>query len=137
MKKRLIDKVQGAFQELGIELKEYQDFYEFEYKHFTFLLSLTEEDQSMAFLSPVTDPGFDNMEEHMLKAALDIVAEFHKDFDGDWNGGSPYFISPVYSLDAVKQVDSEWLEAELKEFEDAFVFLEINIRLLCDPSLWE
>lgn len=136
MSKRVLNKMQGAFQSLGIELKESHTFYEFEYEHIQMLLSMEVKDQSFVFLTYVVDSNEISMDKNILEMALDVVGGFHKNYYGDWNDGIPYFSSPCYSLRGVKEVKADWLEKELKAFFDAYMFLEANIRILCDPSIF-
>ena len=97
MSKRVLNKVQGAFQDLGIELKKGHSLYEFEYEHVFMFLSMDAKDQSIAFVTYVVDSGDISMDEQILNTALDIVDGFHEDCCGDWNDGVPYFVSPCYA----------------------------------------
>ena len=45
-------------------------------------------------------------------------------------------VSPCYELIGFKEVSAEWLQEQLKAFYDAYMFLEANIHLLCDTSLF-
>ena len=136
MSKRVLNKVQGAFQDLGIELKKGHSLYEFEYEHVFMFLSMDAKDQSIAFVTYVVDSGDISMDEQILNTALDIVDGFHEDCCGDWNDGVPYFVSPCYELKGTKEVTAGWLEEQLMAFYDAYMFLEANIHLLCDTSIF-
>lgn len=136
MNKLIIKNLQEAFQKLGIELTKSGSFYEFEYEYVPMLLSIESDDYSFAFVSLVVDSSDRNLNESILNTALDVVEEFHKKCCGDWNNGMPYFASPSYSLKGVKTVSPDWLKEKLKAFYDAFLFLEANIHLLCDSSIW-
>jgi len=136
MSKRIINKLTGAFQGLCIELKKSGSLYEFEYEHIPMLLSVDASDQSVAFITHVVDSGDVCMNQSIFETALDVVDGFHKDCCGDWNDGVPYFVSPGYSLEGIKSVTADWLKEELKEFYDAYLFLETNIHLLCDTSIF-
>ena len=136
MSKRTLNKLTGAFQNLGIELTKNGSFYEFEYDHIPMLLSIDASDQSIAFITHVVDSGDVSMNQSIFESALDVVDGFHKDCCGDWNEGIPYFVSPGYTLDGIKAVSSDWLKEQLKEFYDAYMFLEANIHLLCDTSIF-
>lgn len=136
MSKRIINKLTGAFQGLCIELKKSGSLYEFEYEHIPMLLSVDASDQSVAFITHVVDSGDVCMNQSIFETALDVVDGFHKDCCGDWNDGVPYFVSPGYSLEGIKSVTTDWLQRELKEFYDAYMFLEANIHLLCDTSIF-
>ena len=136
MSKRILNKLIGAFQDLGIELTKNGSFYEFEYEHIPMLLSMDASDQSIAFITHVVDSGDVSMNQGIFETALDVVDGFHKDCCGDWNDGVPYFVSPGYSLNGIKTVSSDWLKEQLKEFFDAYMFLEANIHLLCDTSIF-
>ena len=136
MSKRTLNKLTGAFQNLGIELTKNGSFYEFEYDHIPMLLSIDASDQSIAFITHVVDSGDVSMNQSIFETALDVVDGFHKDCCGDWNEGIPYFVSPGYTLDGIKAVSSDWLKEQLKEFYDAYMFLEANIHLLCDTSIF-
>ena len=121
---------------LGIDLAKSGTFYEFEYEHIPMLLSIDAAGHSFAFVSLVVDSGDGNLSEGILNTALDVVEGFHKDCCGAWNEGTPYFASPSYSFKEVKSVSSVWLKEQLKAFYDACLFLEANIHLLCDNSIW-
>lgn len=137
MSKKVLSKVQGGFQSLGIELKKENNLYEFEYDNVLMFLSIDTKDQSIAFVTYVVDSGNDiNMDEGILQTALGVVNGFHEDCSGDWNEGVPYFVSPCYDLKGIKEVSSEWLQQKLKAFFDAYMFLEANIHLLCDTSIF-
>ncbi len=136
MSKRVLKKIQGAFQELGIELKKGRSLYEFEYEYVFMFLSMDAIDQSIAFVTYVVDSGDVSMDEDILNIALNIVEGFHEDCCGDWNDGVPYFVSPCYELRGYKEVSAEWLQEQLKAFYDAYMFLEASIHLLCDTSLF-
>lgn len=136
MSKRILNNMTGAFQDLGIELTKNGSFYEFEYEHIPMLLSMDASDQSIAFITHVVDSGDVSMNQSIFETALDVVDGFHKDCCGDWNEGIPYFVSPGYTLDGIKTVSSDWLKEQLKEFYDAYMFLEANIHLLCDTSIF-
>ncbi len=65
MSKRVLNKMQGAFQSLGIELKESHTFYEFEYEHIQMLLSMEVKDQSFVFLTYVVDSNEISMDKNL------------------------------------------------------------------------
>ena len=136
MSKSIINKLSGAFQSLGVKLKKSGSLYEFEYEHIPMLLSVDANDQSIAFVTHVVDSGDVCMNQSIFETALDVVDSFHKDCCGDWNDGVPYFVSPGYSLKGIKSVTADWLQEQLKEFYDAYMFLEANIHLLCDTSIF-
>ena len=136
MSKRVLKKIQGAFQELGIGLEKGRSLIEFEYEHVFMFLSMDSKDQSIAFITYVVESCDVSMDESILNTALEIVEGFHEDCCGDWNDGVPYFVSPCYELRGYKEVSAEWLQEQLKAFYDAYMFLEANIHLLCDTSLF-
>lgn len=135
MCKKVLSKIQGAFNSLSIGLKKFHTLYEFEYEHIPMFLSIEAKDQSIVFLTYVVDSGDISMDKSVLEMAFDVVDEFHKDFYGEWNDGIPYFASPCFSVKNMKEVKADWLEEQLKAFYDAYVFLEANIYLLCDSSI--
>lgn len=136
MNRLMIKNLQEAFHKLGIELIQSGTFYEFEFEHIPMLLSIDSDDYCFAFVSLVIESSDGCLNERVLNTALDVVDEFHKDCCGDWNDGTPYFVSPSYSLKGVKTISADWLKGQLKAFYDAFLFLEANIHLLCDGSIW-
>ena len=136
MNRKITKNLQDAFQKLGIELTQSESFYGFEYEHIPMFLSIDTDDCCFAFVSLVIDSSDGCLNENVLNTALDVVGEFHKDCCGDWNDGTPYFASPSYSLKGVKTISADWLKEQLKAFYDAFLFLEANIHLLCDSSIW-
>ena len=136
MSKRVLNKIQGAFQSLGIELKKGRSLYRFEYEHIPMFLIMSAKDVTVTFGTEVVDPGYDCMNENILNLALDIVDSSYNDCYGDWNDGMPYFVSHSYVLKGIKEVSAEWLDDKLKSFSNAYMFLEINIHLLCDPAYY-
>lgn len=136
MGKKILEKIQGTFHALGIVLIKCDSLYEFEYEHLLMFLSVDAKADNIAFLSGVVDSGFGNMNKHIFETALDVAVDFHKGYSGEWNDDVPYFASPEYSLNEVKSVTVEWLEKELKAFFDAYMFLEANIHILCDPDMF-
>jgi len=136
MSKRIMSILYGAFHSLGIEPIKSGSFYDFEYNHIPMLLSIDTSDQSIAFITHVVDSGDVSMNQSIFETALDVVDGFHKDCCGDWNDGVPYFVSPCFSLEGIRSVTADWLQEQLKEFYDAYIFLEANIHLLCDTSIF-
>ena len=136
MSKSVINKVKGSFHNLGIKLTKTGPFYEFEYEFIPTLLSIEAENYSISFVTPVIDSSDDGLNEHVLNTALDIVEDSHKGCCGDWNDGSPFFVSPRYSIKEPSTLSADWLQEQLKEFYDAYIFLEMNIHLLCDNTIW-
>ena len=128
--------MRGAFKSLGVELRKHCALYEFEYEHAPMFLSEEEKVQSLGVLTYVVDSGDGCMNENVMKSALDVVEGFHKDYGGDWNDGVPYFTSPCYSLEDVKEVSAEWLQLELRSFREAYIFLEANIHIIDDPGFY-
>lgn len=136
MSKRMLNKLTGAFHNLGIELTKSGSFYEFEYERVPMLLSMDASDESVVFITHVVESGDVSLNENILNTALDVVEEFHKDCCGEWNDGVPYFVSPCFSLGGIKAVTSDWLQEQLKEFYGAYLFLEANLHLLCENSIF-
>ena len=136
MNRLIIKNLKEAFQMLGIELAQSGSFYEFEFEHIPMFLSIDADDHSFAFVSLVVDSSDGSLNESVLNSALDILEGFYKDFCCDWNDSMPYFASPSYSLKGVKTVSPDWLKEQLKAFCEAYLFLEANIHLLCDSSIW-
>ena len=66
MSNRVLNKINGAFQSLGIELKKGRSLYEFEYEHIYMFLSMDAKDQSIAFITYVVDSGNVSMNEDTL-----------------------------------------------------------------------
>ena len=57
MSKRILNKLTGAFQGLGIELAKSGSFYKFEYEHIPMLLSMDASEQSVCFITHVVESG--------------------------------------------------------------------------------
>lgn len=130
MNKLVIKNLQEAFHKLGIDLAKSGSFYEFEYEHIPMLLSIDSDDHNMAFITYVVDSSNGSMNENVLNTALDVVERFYKDCCCDWNEGTPFFVSPCYSLKGSKSFSPNWLKKQLKAFYDAFLFLEANIQIV-------
>ena len=133
-KTRIIYKLKKAFRELGITLTKSGYFYELEYEHLFMLLSVDNGSDTFVFVAHVLDTQ-DCLNEEQLKIALDVVDGFHKNFSGEWNDGVPYFASPEYFTGQGVEVTGEWLAKRLKEFWDAYMFLQANIHLMGDASI--
>lgn len=133
-KTRIIYKLKKAFSELGMELKRNGAFYELEYENLPILLSVDNETAICVFVTHIIDTQ-DCLDETQLKIALDVVDGFHKDYSGEWNDGVPYFASPEYFIGDEIVVTKGWLEKQLKEFWDAYMFLQANIHIMGDDSI--
>lgn len=133
-KTRIIYKLKKAFRELGIKLTKDGYFYEFEYEHLFLLLSVDNGSDTFAFVAHVLDTQ-NCLNEEQLKIALDVVDGIHKNYYGEWNNGVPYFASPEYFIGQGVEVTGEWLAKQLKEFWDAYMFLQANIHLMGDASI--
>lgn len=127
-------KLKRAFRELGINLTKNGYFYELEYENLFILLSVDNGSDTFAFVAHVLDTQ-DCLNEEQLKIALDVVDGFHENFSGEWNNGVPYFASPEYFIDHGVEVTDVWLSKQLKEFWDAYMFLQANIHLMGDASI--
>ncbi len=135
MCKELYVKLESVFQDLGLELKRSGSSLEFEYENMPVLLSVDVENQSFTFMTYVAIAGDDDMGESTLNMALDVVAHFHNGYFVDWNDGFPYFASPCYSLKCNKNMSVDWMKDRLKEFYDAYSFLDVNLHLVSDNSI--
>ncbi len=133
-KTKIIYKLKKPFSELGIELKRNGAFYKLEYENLPILLSVDNETGTCVFVTLIIDTQ-DCLDETQLKIALDVVDGFHKDYSGEWNDGVPYFASPEYFIGDETVVTRGWLEKQLKEFWDAYIFLQANIHIMGDDSI--
>ena len=133
-KTRCIYKLKKAAVGLNIKMSRSGSFYELEYEHLPILLSVSNEDDTFVLISHVYDTQ-DCLDEQQLKIALDVVDGYHENYSGDWNDGVPYFASPEYYIGHGVDVTPEWFEKQLKEFWEAFTFLQANIHLLGDASI--
>lgn len=133
-KTRCIYKLKKAAVGLNIKMSRSGSFYELEYEHLPILLSVSNEDDTFVLISHVYDTQ-DCLDEQQLKIALDVVDGYHENYSGDWNDGVPYFASPEYYIGHGVDVTPEWFEKQLKEFWEAFTFLQANTHLLGDASI--
>ena len=119
-KTRIIYKLKKPFCELGMELKRNGAFYELEYKNLPILLSVDNETGTCVFVTHIIDTQ-DCLDETQLKIALDVVDGFHKE--------------PEFFIGDEIVVTKGWLEKQLKEFWDAYMFLQANIHIMGDDSI--
>ena len=133
-KTRCVYKLKKAAVGLNIKLSRSGSFHELEYEHLPILLSVSNEDDTFALISHVYDTQ-NCLNEQQLNIALDVVTGFHENYSGEWNDGVPYFASPEFYIGHGVDVTPEWLEKQLKEFWEAFTFLQANIHLLGDVSI--
>lgn len=130
----IVYKLKKSFRELGIDLKRNGSFYELEYEHLFILLSVHNETDTFAFSTGVVDAQ-DGLTKEQLEIALDVVGDFHKNFSVEWYDGVPFFTSPDHFIGNGVELTGEWLEKKLKEFWNAYIFLEANIHLMGDLSI--
>ena len=68
---------------------------------------------------------------------MDVVDGFYENYYGKWNDGFPYFASPKFFVGNGVDVTGEWLEKQLKQFWDAYMFLQGNIHIMGEDSIME
>lgn len=135
-KNSIYNKMKHAFKALDISVHKKGILYEFEYEHFMFLLFADDINQTFTFVCWVIDSTDGGLTQDNFKTAVDIVKDSYGKYSGNWNGGRAYFSSPVNSLKKVDSISTEELSRQLKEFYAAYLFLETNMFLLADKSIW-
>lgn len=95
------------------------------------LLFLDNDTAMFAFIAYVVDVQ-GGMSEDDLTIALDVLDDSYKNYLGSWNDGMPYFVSPRYFIGDGVEVTGEWIRERLKEFWDAYMFLQANLFLIGD-----
>ena len=136
MKKNVVfSKLRAALQEMGVDLISHGSFHEVEYNGIVMLLNINETDGTFAVSTYVFDTN-GSLNEQSLDIALEVIDDLYDCYSGGWNGGVPYFVSPAYHIGNGVDVTAEWLEMTLKEFWDAFMFLQANIHLMGDESVF-
>ena len=136
MKKNgVLAKLRKALREIGVKLIRHGSIHEVEYKGVIMLLIINEKDGTFAICTHVFDAN-GNLNEQTLNMALDVIDGIYECYSGGWNGGVAYFSSPSFQIGMDVDVTAEWLEGQLKEFWDAFMFLQANIHLMGDKSVF-
>ena len=134
-KKGVLPKLREAFQQLGMEMKRNGSFYELEYKKVFMFLSIYEDEWTFAIFTYVID-STGNLDGQMLSTAIDVVEGIYDCYSGGWNDGVPYFSSPEFNVGEGVEVTAEWLGRQLKEFWDAYMFLQVNLHMLGDRTIF-
>lgn len=130
----MIDKLIKGCSQLGLEAKEIKGFLKLEYESIPMLLTPDEKGNSFGIAALVVDTQ-GSLDKQLFEIALNVVTNLHKDYCGSWHNGIPFFSSFDYPVKPGADLDPQWLDMKLKEFWEAYVFLQANMYILCDGSL--
>ena len=131
----IIDKLKKSCRQLGLSIKEMGELLDVEYEYIQMFISPDKKRNSFAIVAIVIDAQ-GNLDEHQFDIGLDVVRDFHKDYRGNWNDGSPLFASPEYRVAPKAELDPAWLKDKLEDFWDAYTFLQTNLFMLGDDSFF-
>lgn len=132
----IYDKLKKTFDAMGIELVQRAGLCEFEYENHPYLLGIFEEEQSFYFTQIVFSFDDEPLPKTVFDTALEVAQSQHPDLDGQWQEECPWVASPLYTLKGVARLSKKDLEQMLKEFNEAAWFMQANIYLMTDPSIW-
>lgn len=131
------DKLKNTFDVMGIELVQRDGLCEFEYENMPYLLGIFEDEQ-LFYLTQIVF-GFDDepLSKAVFDTALEVAQSQHPDLDGQWQEECPWVSSPLYTLKGVSRLSKKDMEQILKDFNEAAWFMQANIYLMTDPSIWK
>lgn len=129
----IYERLKPALEQLGItpQVLKANEYYQFEYEHFTFYLHINVAKKWYFFFLAV-DSVCDTLTEETFNDSVEIGAEHYPNTRGIWNDGKPYYFSPGFKLRGRAKVKPEDLAKQIKEFHEAVLFLLGNLFILND-----
>lgn len=132
-KKTVINALKAACAEIGAEMKKTScDLFIVERGNIDYFFDVDEKNGRFCILQTVMGLN-GNLTESDFNTMLDVVKNFHKDYDGEWNDGVSFICSKWYN----KEVDGESLKKIIDDFFTAWSFACANACLLTDTSIWK
>lgn len=131
----MITKLKNACQKLGLQVKELEGFLDVEYENIPMLIAPDKKRNTFSIFAFVVDAQ-GCLDKSQFDIALDVTLNFHKDYFGKWDKESPYLASREYQVAHKTEIDPEWLKDKLGAFWEAFTFLQTNLFILGDDSLF-
>lgn len=135
-KTKTYNKVAKALADLGIEGFMEICICTIKKNNIDYMLYIDEDTETFSVMQYVSGL-YGTLTKQEFDTALDVVKEFHKDYDGDWNDGTSYLSSPAYCLKGVKILPKEELEKILEDFFKAWSFMCANTCAITDDSIWD
>ena len=135
-KTKTYNKVAKALADLGIEGFMEICICTIKKNNINYMLYIDEDTETFSVMQYVSGL-YGTLTKQEFDTALDVVKEFHKDYDGDWNDGTSYLSSPAYCLKGVKTLPKEELEKILEDFFKAWSFMCANTCAITDDSIWD
>lgn len=132
----MITKLKDACQKIGLQVKELGGFLDVEYENIPMLIAPDKKRNTFSILAFVVDAQ-GCLDKSQFDIALDVTLNFHKEYFGKWNKESPYFASYEYHVAPKAEIDPEWLKGKLEAFWEAFTFLQTNLFILGDDTLFQ
>lgn len=129
-------KLKIACQKLGLEVKEMGGFLDVEYEYLPILIAPDQKRNTFSILAFVVNAQ-GNLDESQFDIGLEVTLNFHKDYFGKWNKGSPYFASYEYQVAPMAEIEPGWLKDKLDAFWEAFTFLQANLFILGDDTFFQ
>ena len=131
------NKLMNAFAELGAEMEEDScGLYIVNFDSMDYFLDLDEKEGGFCLLQTVMGLQGE-LSQSEFDIMLDVVRSFHKEYNGEWNGGLSYVYSPWYDINESNEFNSKSLERIIKDFFEAWSFACANACLLTDTSIWK
>ena len=132
-KKTVINALKAACAEIGAEMKKTScDLFIVERDNIDYFFDVDEKNGRFCILQTVMGLN-GKLTESDFNTMLDVVKNFHKDYDGEWNDGVSFISSKWYS----KEVDGESLKKIIDDFFTSWSFACANACLLTDTSIWK
>lgn len=133
-RKRITDTLQKAFAEIGAEMKKDScGLFIVKHDSMEYFIELDEKDDVFCIMQIVMSLN-GSLTKNEFDTILNVVKDFYKDYNGEWNGGQSYVYSPWYSI---KGVNGNILKKIIKDFFDVWSFACANACILTDASVWK
>lgn len=133
-KTKTLKKIAKVLEEIGCELKNDGTLYSFKKDYIDYLIDVDEEEETFCLIEMVVGLNGE-LTKQQFDVAMDVVKHFHKDYDGEWNDGKSYIVSPTYCLKGFKDIPKEQMEKIVKDFFEAFTFMCANACLVTDDTI--
>ena len=130
-------KLLKAFADLEADIKKDScGLYIVNYDSMEYFVDFDENEGAFCILQTVM--GLDGeLSQSEFDVMLDVVRNFHKEYNGEWNDGVSYVYSPWYYINKSNEFNSKSLERNIKDFFEAWSFACANACLITDTSIWK
>lgn len=128
-------KLKKAVAEIGGEMKRVSTgLYLVDYDKMDYFFEIDEKDGSFCIVQNIL--GLEKpLTKDQCETVIDVMANFHKDYGGEWNGEVSYVYSPWYCLKDVPELGGTELKKIIDDFFEAWSFASLNACILTDPTM--